>query len=193
MRNLIFFAAVFAAACSWDYQCAELSAEEKDMLFTINDLNAFGFRFPEGNEGISCVRSAVRIPFTDFYPRRDYQYTLDRSNVPADEAPLLISNAVSLSDPLSSRTNAFLVNHAMKFGLGQGGVTVEDTTGFKTFADNYQMKFLKYGTEPVGNWITFTDGRISYSLIISGAHISDPASWDPFFEKELTRIRQVLQ
>ena len=70
-------------------------------------------------------------------------------------------------------------------GLKLEGIVQEEKPGFYKYGDSSDFFVLKKDGTPVGNYFSVRDGKKTYSILLAGMYIEDPAIWKELVEAKL--------
>lgn len=175
-------------SCSTQTSYGALTQAEKDMLLTVEDLNAMGLGYQTDSSKAKCSAVTITIPGTGIALSKSYDYELRLMNPLLPEQNLFLSNTITKTPGPNFGIRSYFYRKTVEFAFSFSGITMRELSGVRKLSPDYRFFILEKDGSPVGNFISFTAGEATCSVMLSAVYFSDPAQWETVYEPKFRAI-----
>jgi hypothetical protein len=152
---------------------------DKALLLQASELVPYGYGF----QRIAQHETFKKSRDIDGTIEVEYEFeTPDNENEHALYLDVVVTVSRKRSD---ARVSQGAENIGLLAGLKIEGIVREEKPGFYTYGESSAFFVLKKDGTPIGNYFSVREGKKTYSILLAGMYIEDPAIWKELVEPKL--------
>ena len=189
MKVILILFVLLPVSCSVASAFGDLSADERNMFVTVEDVRELGVAVKGSSEKAKVDKFVFARSLTWLGGFVLYEYEYDGK----EKSSLYIYNSINKLNAMSSFTGKYFKKAGFAAAFSKKGIVLKELGELKQRYPNFSVSIILNEGKPIGNLVSANDGTIDYTLILTGVFLDEPEIWAELIDKKTTAMNAVMR